>query len=236
MAIIIFLILIIFKIKTPYGRHATTGWGIMVNNHWGWFWMEIPALVVFPLLSITGPSEKSPLTWLLIGIWIIHYFYRALIFPFRIITGDKRMPLIIVVSAFLFNVINGLFIGYYSGYLAITGYSLLKLNVGIGFILFFMGMYINRLSDQMLISLRKNINGYKIPKGCLFEYISCPNHFGEIIEWAGFALIAWNLPAMSFAIWTFCNLVPRSLNHHKWYIEKFKDYPKNRKAVIPFVL
>jgi steroid 5-alpha reductase family enzyme len=31
-------------------------------------------------------------------------------------------------------------------------------------------------------------------------FISCPNHFGEIIEWIGFAVIAWNLPALSFAV------------------------------------
>jgi hypothetical protein len=47
--------------------------------------------------------------------------------------------------------------------------------------------------------------------------------------------MAWNLPALSFAIWTFANLVPRALNHHNWYKDKFPDYPKNRKAVFPFL-
>ena len=75
-----------------------------------------------------------------------------------------------------------------------------------------------------------------MPKGGLFRYVSCPNHFGEIVEWAGFAVMCWNLPALSFAVWTAGNLIPRSLSHHRWYREHFPDYPAERKAVIPFVL
>ena len=105
----------------------------------------------------------------------------------------------------------------------------------IGLIVFCLGMIINRHSDKKLISLRKKDQGYFIPKGGLFNYISCPNHFGEIVEWAGFAIIAWSIPALSFFIWTFCNLVPRALNHHQWYQSHFKDYPNNRKAIIPFI-
>jgi len=29
--------------------------------------------------------------------------------------------------------------------------------------------------------------------------------------------------------------VPMVLSHHKWYQETFLDYPKNRKALIPFI-
>jgi 3-oxo-5-alpha-steroid 4-dehydrogenase 1 len=83
--------------------------------------------------------------------------------------------------------------------------------------------------------LRKKQEGYQIPRRWLFKYISCPNHFGEIIEWVGFAVVAWSVPAVTFAVWTFCNLVPRALNHHEWYQENFEDYPKNRKAVLPKV-
>ena len=95
-------------------------------------------------------------------------------------------------------------------------------------------MYINHGTDTRLIAIRKEKEGYQIPQGWLFRWISCPNHFGEIVEWTGFALIAWSVPALTFAIWTFCNLAPRALNHHAWYHENFKEYPKNRKAFIPW--
>ena len=146
------------------------------------------------------------------------------------------MPLVIVGSAVLFNGVNGFLNGYILGYMQPKLLDPTSFHVLIGGIVFFTGMGINRWADRSLIALREKQQGYQIPKGGLFEYISCPNHFGEIVEWVGFALIAWNLPAVTFAIWTFCNLSPRSLNHHEWYHNKFEKYPKNRKAILPYIL
>ena len=110
-----------------------------------------------------------------------------------------------------FNIINGFFVSYEVAYLSPE--FKFGLNTIVGSILFFIGMAINRYSDNKLISLRTKNNDYQIPKGSLFKLISCPNHFGEIMEWLGFAIIAWNLGALSFALWTAFNLIPRSLNH-----------------------
>ena len=103
-------------------------------------------------------------------------------------------------------------------------------------IIFISGAYINIRSDEILFNLRKENDGYKIPQSFLYKYISCPNYFGEIIEWAGFAIMVWNVPGFVFVLWTIFNLVPRAVSHHKWYKEKFSDYPSNRKAIIPFIL
>ena len=77
--------------------------------------------------------------------------------------------------------------------------------------------------------------GYKIPRGGLYRWISCPNYFGETIEWIGWAIATWSLPGLTFAVWTFANLAPRAHAHHKWYHKNFKDYPIRRKAFIPWV-
>ena len=235
LGILTFIYLIVSKIRTPYGRHSSKGWGFMVNNGWAWFWMEFPALVVMPVLSIIGPNELNPFSILLTTIWFIHYFNRVIIFPLRIKTKGKKMPLSIALSAFFFNIFNGFFNGYYFGFIMDQG-SIYNYNVLFGLLIFILGMYINISSDNTLISLRKNSEGYKIPHGNFFNFVSCPNYMGEIIEWIGFSIIAFSLPALSFTLWTFFNLFPRALNHHDWYLENFDNYPKNRKAVIPFVL
>lgn len=234
LAFLIFFVLIISHIRAPYGRHSNKKWGKTIANRWGWFWMELPALLLFPLLTIFGPSEKNQLTWLLVGLWLLHYINRTFIFPFRLKTSGKRMPLVIMISALFFNGMNGFLNGYYLGFFVPEKVDLNTWNVYVGLVLFFVGFYINQAADTKLINLRNESNEYQIPRGWLFKYISCPNHFGEIIEWFGFAFIAYNLPAFTFAIWTFCNLVPRALNHHAWYFEHFKNYPKNRKAIFPF--
>ncbi|MGK0384864.1 MAG: steroid 5-alpha reductase family enzyme [Bacteroidia bacterium] len=106
----------------------------------------------------------------------------------------------------------------------------------IGLPLFAAGFAINFWSDEILMNLRKpSETSYVIPRDGLFKYVSAPNLLGEIIEWTGFAILAWSLPAASFAIWTFANLVPRAIAHHKFYLQKFSDYPKERKAVFPFL-
>ena len=235
LGILTFTYLIVSKIRTPYGRHSSKDWGFMVNNGWAWFWMEFPALVVMPVLSIIGHNELNPFSILLITIWFIHYFNRVIIFPLRIKTKGKKMPLSIALSAFFFNIFNGFFNGYYIGFI-MESESIYNYNVLIGVLIFVLGMSINISSDNSLISLRTNGEGYKIPYGNFFNFVSCPNYMGEIIEWIGFSIIAFNLPALSFTLWTFFNLVPRALNHHDWYLENFDNYPKNRKAVIPFVL
>jgi 3-oxo-5-alpha-steroid 4-dehydrogenase 1 len=151
------------------------------------------------------------------------------------------MPLVIVLNAILFNFMNAGLNGYFLSELADSSkYQsdwLTTPHFIIGAVLFVVGMTINWKSDSILIHLRKpGETGYKIPRGFLFDYVSSPNLFGELVEWGGFALMAWNLPALTFMVWTFANLVPRAKNHHDWYHQKFSDYPKERKAVFPFVV
>ena len=228
----IFLYLIFSKTIAPYGRHSNSEWGITIDNKWGWFWMELPALVVMPVTVLISSVEKNEIIVLILSLWILHYFYRSILFPIKLKTKGKKMPFLIVISAFIFNLFNGFFVGYEIGNMSQLDFGI---NTLIGLIIFFTGMYINRSSDNKLISLRKDNKEYQIPQGGMFDFISCPNYFGEIVEWIGFAIIVLNLGTLSFALWTAFNLIPRALNHHNWYINYFKEYPDKRKALIPYI-
>jgi hypothetical protein len=71
----------------------------------------------------------------------------------------------------------------------------------------------------------------------MFEYVSAANYFGECVEWFGFAVASWSLSGLAFSIFTLSNIGPRACHHHQWYKEKFgSKYPKDRKALIPFIL
>ena len=228
--------LIIFPInliyKAPYGRHTSKKWGISIENKFGWIIMELPALLVCPAIYFYFKIDFD-ISIIFICLWIIHYFNRTIIFPFRIKTKGKKMPLAIVLSAFFFNIVNGLINGYFLSNINLHSVSIFLIT---GFLLFVLGLYINISSDNKLINLRKIKKGYFVPKGGLFKYISCPNFFGEILEWFGFALMTFNIGSLSFFIWTCCNLIPRALAHHTWYKNKFNEYPKERKAILPFLI
>jgi len=219
--------------KAPYGKHSTKKWGKSIDNKTGWILMELPALLTCPLIYFTI-SEEINLNVVFIVLWITHYLNRTVIYPLRIKTKGKKIPIAIVASAFFFNMVNGILNGYFLTLLQFESISELYLILGL--IIFIIGFYINISSDNLLIKLRTNQKGYVIPNGKLFNYVSCPNFFGEIIEWLGFAIMTLNPGSLSFLIWTICNLIPRSKAHHKWYKENFENYPKKRKAVIPYLL
>jgi 3-oxo-5-alpha-steroid 4-dehydrogenase 1 len=229
----------LLRVTQPYGRHASEKWGPMISNKLGWIIQETPSMIFLSIFFFSGTGIKSNAAWLFWGLWVLHYINRSIIYPLRTKTRGKKIPLIIVGSAIFFNFINGFLNGTYLGNFA-GGYAddyFTSPRFIIGAVCFALGVIINVQSDNILLSLRKpGETGYKIPTGGLFKYISCPNHFGEIIEWFGFALMVGSLPAWSFFIWAIVNLVPRALDHHKWYQQKFADYPKVRKAVIPELL
>jgi len=236
MGIAVLMIPVLLRFTAPYGRHSSQGWGPMINNRFGWIIMELPVIVTFSLFFFIGDSPKSSPLILMYSLFMLHYFNRIFIFPFQLRGKNKKMPLVIAILAIFFNLINGFFNGYWFGYLApdisISWFTDLRFILGI--LLFFVGMYINIHADQLLIALRRGgKTGYYIPKGWLFKYISSPNLLGEIMEWVGWGLLCWCLPAFSFALWTIANLIPRAIDHHKWYKKYFTDYPEDRKAVIP---
>jgi 3-oxo-5-alpha-steroid 4-dehydrogenase 1 len=222
----------------PYGRHTSVQWGPMMSNKWGWVLMEgFVLLVLFTILYAYGIQWTLP-SIVLIGLFTLHYFNRSFIFPFRIRTSGKQMPVLIAGSAMLFNLVNGYLIGYHFAQRATFPENwFFQWHVIVGLLVFLTGMVINVRSDERLLHLRKpEETGYKIPNGGLFQLVSCPNLLGECIEWLGFALMSWSLPGFVFFVWTCANVIPRALAHHRWYLDRFPDYPKERKAVMPYMI
>jgi hypothetical protein len=235
------LALILFPIQlfvtAPYGRHVRAGWGPSLPNRLGWCVMEAVSLILFAALFLSGAAPKTAPMWVFFALWVAHYANRSVIFPWRTKTRGKTIPLAIVFGAVSFNLVNAGLNGFYLGSLArYPNEWLANPCFLIGLAIFLAGAATNIWADNKLIALRNGDSGYAIPRVGLFEYISCPNLFGEIVEWCGFALMFWNLPALSFAIWTAANLIPRALSHHAWYRRHFPDYPPARRAVIPFLL
>jgi steroid 5-alpha reductase family enzyme len=170
--------------------------------------------------------------------WEIHYLYRTLLYPFMMRGGNKSFPFLLVAFAFAFNIINGYINGIYLFSLA-DPYGtdwLLDPRFIAGSLIFIAGLAINIHSDGVLRGLRRpGENNYRIPYGGLFRYVSNPNYLGEIIEWSGWALATWSLPGLAFALFTIANLAPRARANHRWYKEKFIEYPAERKILIPFI-
>ena len=218
----------------PYGRHVRAGWGPTMPARLGWIVMEAPAAVAFLAIYALGDRALGLAPLVLLVLWQLHYVHRAFVFPFGM-RGDKRMPIAVAGMAIGFNLVNAYlnarqvsaFGDYPAGWL-------LDPRFPAGAALFLGGRAINRRADRILLELRAT-GDYQIPRGMLFRWVSCPNYLGEIIEWIGWAVATWSLAGLAFAAFTFANLAPRALSHHRWYRERFANYPPERRALIPFL-
>jgi protein-S-isoprenylcysteine O-methyltransferase Ste14 len=225
----------LFFVTAPYGRHVRQGWGPTLGDKVGWVVMEAPAALVFGAYYVLErPSTLTALVFLLM--WESHYLYRAFLYPLRVRDSERRMPLSVVAMGITFNLINGVLNGNALFVLAdrypSTWLGDPRFLIGLG--LFAWGALVNRRADRTLRRLRRSDGAqYQLPDQGLFRWVSCPNYFGEIVEWTGWAIATWSLAGLSFAVWTAANLAPRAWAHHRWYLEHMPDYPRERKALVP---
>ncbi len=227
-------------VSAPYGRHRRRGWGPAVPERLAWVVMEAPAALLFAWIYWQGPRAADPVPLVMFGLWEAHFVHRALIYPLRRRSRPRAgMPLVLVLMAVVFN---GL-CGYLNArWLTAIGPEyglrwLLTIRFIYGLMLFVTGFGINRWADERLRRLRRpGDDGYAIPRGGLFDEVSCPNYLGETVQWLGWAILTWSPAGLAYATFTAANLVPRAVSHHRWYQRTFPDYPRRRTAIIPHVL
>ncbi|SIK00996.1 Putative steroid dehydrogenase [Mycobacteroides abscessus subsp. abscessus] len=110
----------------------------------------------------------------------------------------------------------------------------------LGLVVYLCGFTLLLSSESIVRNLRDKKNPgaaeYRIPFGGGFRFVTSPAYLGELIAWSGFALLTWALPGVVILLITAGNLIPRALATHRWYQEKFIDYPADRKALIPKII
>ncbi|MGA1792344.1 MAG: DUF1295 domain-containing protein [Thermoplasmatota archaeon] len=234
LAAVVFLVLTF--ISAPYGKHSRKGWGPSIGSRWAWTLMELPAVFVILLVYVFFHEALSPTPLVLLFLWEAHYLYRTFLYP-SFFRGSKRnFPVILVVFAFLFNIMNGFINGYFLAQMDRELDWLISIPFVLGTAIFIGGFLLHVRSDALIRTLRrKGETGYKLPHGGAFRFVSNPNYLGEIVQWSGWALLTLSLPGLAFALFTLANLLPRAVSNHRWYRENFEDLPKDRRIIIPYL-
>ncbi|XP_060922216.1 3-oxo-5-alpha-steroid 4-dehydrogenase 2a [Limanda limanda] len=236
------------RTRTAYGRYVSAE-SRCCPAALGWFLQELPSFLL-PVLLLLLPGEPGPGDpgpgpgdpgpgpgrTLLLCTFTLHYFHRSFIYAF--LTRGRPVPLETIVCAAIFCSLNGFLQGHHLLHCARFDDTWpTNARLAAGFFLFVVGLSINIHSDHILRSLRKPGEVvYRIPRGGMFEFVSGANFFGEIVEWCGYAVAGWSLPTFAFAFFTLCSIGPRAFHHHRDYQRRFEDYPRCRKALIPFLL
>ncbi len=228
--------------KAPYGRFGETSRG--VGARLGWFLMELPATVVFWLAYLSGPNRGELVPMILACIWMIHYTNRGWIFPLliRAPKGKANFGYFVLTTGMMVTTLHGYLNGrFFSTFGDYPPSWLRDPRFILGVLLYFGGLALNIHSDAILRNLRtreeveRGEKIYRMPRGGGFELVTNPSYLGELILWLGFALFTWSLPGVFILTITAANLIPRARANHRWYRERFEDYPSTRRALIPYL-
>jgi 3-oxo-5-alpha-steroid 4-dehydrogenase 1 len=233
-------------VQTPYGRFADARFGISIDPRLGWFLMELPASVAFGITYFQGPNSLEVFPLLVLFVWSCHYLNRGFLMPLfmRVPAGQRSgFGLMVVVIGWVVTSLHG-----YLNAAWVTEFHpeptaawLMDPRFLIGIALYYVGLGFNLHADHVLRTLRtkeevaRGERAYRIPKGGLFTYVTNASYFAELVAWLGFAIFTWSPGGIFILAISLANLVPRAIATHRWYHERFSDYPKERRILIPFV-
>lgn len=236
-ALLVFIAL--YFVKAGYGIFRTVSWGAAIPNKLAWVLMEAPVFFVMCWMWFCSERRFEPVMVIFFLFFQIHYFQRAFVFPL-LMKGKSRMPLVIMLMGIVFNLLNGYMQGKWLFYLAphdmYQSSWFASPYFMAGTVLFFTGMLINWHSDNVIRHLRKpGDTRHYLPQKGMYRYVTSANYLGEVIEWAGWAILTFSLSGLVFFWWTFANLVPRANAIWHRYREEFGDAVGKRKRIFPFL-
>ena len=175
--------------------------------------------------------NASLIQWLVLASVFVHFAKRVLesLFLHRYSGPVGTFTTILIASFYSLA-------AYFIGWLNRSPIPAMDLWFLLGIVLFLVGIAGNFYHHKLLADLRKNSLDYFIPKGAWFEYVVCPHYLFEIITWTGIFLLSRHLAALLILLFIIGYLTARSIRTLKWYHDRFPGFPKDRKAILPFIL
>jgi len=205
-----------------------------------------PILYHFPNLFYRGSVQHSKLQKYVYAMVIVHFAKRELETVFVHRFSHATMPLRnIFKNSFHYHILSGLFLAYplYSPtYAANSPYIRGTLRSNPQFLWGWAGVWLlAELSNLSTHVTLRNLRppGTKkraIPHGYGFGLISCPNYFFESVAWAVVAKMSGSWAAWLFWAVSTAQMMSWAAKKHRAYRKEFgKEYPRQRKAMIPFI-
>ena len=230
-----------FKHPIKYGKLFKAGktmFPTRISSKWGFFIFNIIPLVFYVyfyyyymMLGYKHFQVTIPFVC-----WVLLRLFRGTIYAYKRSRYCDPWPLESVLY-YLFVNLHLAMIQARTTVVSFTG-NIYSLKVLICAAVWLLAFIIGAYSDFKVSKARfKNVKGYKIMHGFLFEYVTSPNYLCELIMWVSWTLMfSFDIGCTTTLVWLLPNVLGRSVCYHKWATRIFKpSYPKKRTALIPFV-
>ncbi|KAJ0705083.1 putative oxidoreductase [Helianthus annuus] len=162
-----------------------------------------PVFYYFPVYQIFGYKGERvihPVQTYALYYWCFHYFKRIMETFFVHRFSHATSPLSNVFRNCAYYWTFGCYIAYYVNHPHYTPVSDLQMKIGFGF-----GsvMQVANLYCHIILRNLRNPSGnggYQIPKGFLFNIVTCANYTTEIYQWLGFNIATQTVAGYIFLV------------------------------------
>ena len=201
-----------------------------IPSRMGMFILYFLPIVTATVTAWPYLSSANVIQWIVYSAVVFHFGKRVLETLFLHKYSGKMAVLSIISISFIYSLVAGMIC-----YVNVKPLLAMDILFYSGMVIFIIGEVGNFYHHKLLVDLRKGSEGYHIPQGGFFEYAACPHYFFELVSWLGILFLSRHLFAFMALIAFTAYLTERSVKTRQWYLEKFPDYPKDRKCIVPFV-
>ncbi|KAG7203026.1 hypothetical protein KM043_010151 [Ampulex compressa] len=186
-------------------------------------------------------SSFKPVVHAAAACWSLHYAKRLLETLFVHRFSHATMPMRNLFKNCSYYWLFAMYVAYHVNHPLYTAPSSLQYCVGATiFTLCELGNLSIHLALRNLRPAGTTVRKIPVPTNnpftILFHSVSCPNYTYEIGSWIGFTIMTSCLPAGLFMLAGAYQMTVWALGKHRAYKKEFSQYPRNRKAIIPFIL
>ncbi|KAF9268522.1 hypothetical protein L218DRAFT_917324 [Marasmius fiardii PR-910] len=206
-----------------------------------------PIMYSFPQLFFGRPVVHSNLQKFSVAMVTLHFAKRVLesIFVHRFSHGTMPFRNIFKNSAH-YHILSGVFLAadlYRPGYSATSPWIKGTGKDDEAYLWIFASIWglfelLNLSTHLTLRNLRPaGTKKRAIPYGIGFGLVSCPNYFFETMAWLTLSVMTGSYAAYFFTFVGTAQMLVWALKKHSNYKKEFgKEYPRNRKAMFPFII
>lgn len=212
---------VVFKDLGPQVKYSTL-----------FFWEYLGPLVLYPVfyyfnvykyLGYKGERVIHPVQTYALYYWCFHYFKRIMETFFVHRFSHATSPLSNVFRNCAYYWSFGSFVAYFVNHPLYTPVSDLQMKIGFG--LGLVSQVANFYCHILLRSLRSSdgSGGYQIPRGFLFNIVTCANYTTEIYQWLGFNIATQTVAGYVFMVVAASIMTNWALAKHR-RLRKVKPY------------